>query len=866
MTRRELVQRNVFDPERHGQTLEQCARLAVMRLEDQFVLANRGQDVHEQLVLAMQDALGQTFFGVVREDWYSGLGQDGSGVRTSVDKMHGAAGNSSAISERGGLRIHAGERWQQRWMDVDHAVWERIEQHGRDDAHEPCEHNPGHAVLTKSFDHRCIKGLPRCVVLMVHDTRRHARCFGSCEPLYAGPIGDHEAHARIEVPLGDGIENRLEIGSAAGNEDTEVERHGREHGSRGDEERHFATIACRAWATSPYHCRHAPSSWFAVRCVGSDRVQRGCCGQDRSERRCGCGRQFGYAAVVRRCAHGGKYRHGVRPDERRFLFARGEFSGAACRFGPEKRRVCGDIQLGMLRQTRVSPGRLRSIAGREQLLLRRPLHRESGLPVNATETHLKTMADLPLLSGATWNGHAAEFRRNPPELFLRAQKEFVDIGKIELFKFPVAVLFDPELVHELMVEKHKQLFKSLALKIMFYPMAGRGLFTSDGDLWRRQRKLMAPLFHPPAIRSYAAMMNDVMTRCLDTWKDGDVIDAGKEMTRIAMGVAAKTLFDADTLNESEGISEAIHAMFHYISDHQGSPLVIGRAMLAGKLIDRTDLSPRLAKWRDRAVEALHQAIPLPTPERVRLLRGLRLLDERIQRMTDERRRTGVDRDDLLSRLLAARDEDDGTFMTDQQVRDEAMTLFVAGHETTATSNTWSLYFLSRYPDVYRRWKEEVAQLNGEQPSPDNTSKLTWTRGIFREALRINAPAFAVDRVAMEDVELAGYSFPRLTSFILPIYAIHRNAKFWPDPDRFDPGRFAPEVEAKRPRAAYLPFGIGPRVCIGAMFAELEAMLLLTHVAQRFEFEPLDTKPIGPDLRTVMRPEKPILMRVRKTKR
>lgn len=476
---------------------------------------------------------------------------------------------------------------------------------------------------------------------------------------------------------------------------------------------------------------------------------------------------------------------------------------------------------------------------------------------------MKTIADVPLLSGKTWNGHAAEFRRSPTGIFLRAQRELGPISKIELFKLPAVVVCGPDLVHELLVENAKHLFKSMALKIMFYPMAGRGLFTNDGDPWRRQRKLMAPLFHPQAIRSYAVMMNDVITRCLDTWKDGDVIDAGREMTRITMGVAAKTLFDADTLNESDDISEAIHAMFNYITDQSGSLSVIVRAITAGTLVDQSNLPPTIARWRDKAVDLLHEPIPLPTSERLRLFKAIRLLDDRIQRMTDERRRTTVERDDLLSRLLAARDEDDGSFMTDRQVRDEAMTLFIAGHETTATSTTWALYFLSRHPEVYRRWKQDVADLGQEKPSPDNTNKLVWTRGVFREALRFYPPAFAVDRVAMEPFQLGEYAFERLASFIVPIHTIHRNESLWPDPERFDPGRFTPELEAKRPRAAYLPFGIGQRVCIGAMFAELEALLLLAQIAQRFEFEPIDKDHIGPDMRTALRPEKPILLRVRK---
>ena len=481
---------------------------------------------------------------------------------------------------------------------------------------------------------------------------------------------------------------------------------------------------------------------------------------------------------------------------------------------------------------------------------------------------MKTIADLPLVSGRTWNGHAYEFRQNPMDLLVRAQKELMDnghgdVGKLQFFHFPAVLLFSPELIHEALVEKAKHINKSLALKIMFYPMAGRGLFTSDGDLWRRQRKLMAPLFHPAAIRSYAGTMNEIITRCLDTWQDGEIIDAGREMTRLTMGVAAKTLFDANTLDESQDISDAIHAMFNYINGQTGSVSVVIRAMLAGTLMAKTDLSPSMAKVRDNIVETLHEPVPVPTPERLRLFRGLRLLNERMQRITEERRRTGVQRDDLLSRLLAARDEDDGSFMTDRQVRDEAMTLFVAGHETTATSTTWALYFMSRNPEVYRRWKEEVAGLGGDEPSPDNTPKLVWTRGIFREALRFYPPVFAFDRITVEDMELGGYSLPAFTPLIFPNIAIHRNPLLWPNPEQFDPGRYTPELEAKRPRGAYMPFGLGHRVCIGAMFAELEALLLFAQIAQRFEFEPVDSAPVEPDMQAVFRPKTPVRLRVRK---
>jgi cytochrome P450 len=232
-------------------------------------------------------------------------------------------------------------------------------------------------------------------------------------------------------------------------------------------------------------------------------------------------------------------------------------------------------------------------------------------------------------------------------------------------------------------------------------------------------------------------------------------------------------------------------------------------------------------------------------------------------MIEERRRVGSGRADLLSRLLAARDEDDGSGMTERQVRDEVVTLFVAGHETTATSTTWALHFLSRHPEAYRRWKAEAAALGGRIPTADDAPRLGYTLGVFKEALRLYPAAPALDRVAVEDVTVGGYRLPRKTMVVVCPYALHRQPHLWPDPERFDPDRFSAEAEASRPRLAWLPFGAGPRVCIGAQFAALEAQLLLAQIARRFDLEPVDQNPVGVDFRSVLRPARPVRLRVRR---
>jgi cytochrome P450 len=478
---------------------------------------------------------------------------------------------------------------------------------------------------------------------------------------------------------------------------------------------------------------------------------------------------------------------------------------------------------------------------------------------------MKTIRDIPILPGGGWGGHAGEFRRSPGALLLRAAHEGGDLCAIRFFNVPILVISSPELLHEALVERARSMVKSLATRIMFYPFAGTGLFTAEGDLWRRQRRLMAPLFNPAAVRGYAPQMNAVITQRLDGWRDGDVIDIGVEMTCITMGVVGKVLFDADRLDEAEAVSSAVRTMFEHLNDESGSLSIVVRATLARLLLspERMErLPPLLGKLRDAAVIRLSNLVPLPTAKRRRVLEAIDVIDATVHRMIRDRRARGADptRDDLLSRLLAARDED-GSSMSDRQLRDESVTLFIAGHETTATGLTWALHFLSQNPDAYRRWKNEVAGLEGRMPAAADAARLTYTRGVFKEAIRMYPPVFAFDRIFDEETTLGGYHLPARTPLIVAPYALHRRPDLYPDPERFDPGRFSPEAEAARPRGAYIPFGLGPRVCIGAAFAQLEADLLLAQVAQRFELEAVDSAPVGVSFVAALRPDRPVRLRI-----
>jgi cytochrome P450 len=476
---------------------------------------------------------------------------------------------------------------------------------------------------------------------------------------------------------------------------------------------------------------------------------------------------------------------------------------------------------------------------------------------------MKSLRDIPPLPGAGLDGHASQFRKERGDLLVRLHRECGDIGRIRFFNLHIVSLGAPALLHEALVERARSFEKSLALRMIFHRLAGKGLFTSEGELWRRQRKLMSPLFNPAAVRGYADVMNATIARHLDAWQDGAVVDIGREMTRITMAVAGKTLFDADRFDDADELGAAVRVVFAHLNDQGASLSLVARAFLGARLQALGALPPWADAIRTDALERLSTPTRWPTPKSRRLHAAFALLDAKVQQMIQERRQGGADRRDLLSALLAARDEEGGGAMTDRQVRDEAVTLFVAGHETTATGTTWALTFLAQHPEVYRRWKAEVAALGGRAPTADLTPALPYTAGIFKEALRLYPPAFLLDRVAIEDVAIGGYLLPKGSVIIFSPYALHRQPKIWPDPDRFDPDRFTPEAEAARPKLSWMPFGAGPRVCIGAQFAILEAQILLAQIAQRFELEALSTSPVRAAFERALRPAEPVRVRVRR---
>jgi cytochrome P450 len=399
--------------------------------------------------------------------------------------------------------------------------------------------------------------------------------------------------------------------------------------------------------------------------------------------------------------------------------------------------------------------------------------------------------------------------------FLLDIRQYGDIASFMFGPFRAYALSSPELIHQVLVTDADKFYKPSSLKQSTAPVVGNGLFTNDGDFWKKQRRLVQPAFHTKRIGAYADVMVEHAQALMARWQSGQAYEIDREMTRLTMGIVSKTLFDADVSSEASEIGA----------------MVTDALEVVNKRLDRLMNFP---EW-------------VPTAENRRIHRAVARLDEMIQRFIDDRRKSGEDKGDLLSMLLLARDEDDGGGMTDQQVRDEAMTVFGAGHETTAAALMWTWYLLSQHPEIEARLLEELDMvLGGRTPQLSDLPRLTYTEMVIKEAMRLYPPAWSITRQTVgDDVVISGYPVKKGSVVLLNIYGMHRDARYFPDPERFDPERFSPENEKTIPKHAYLPFGGGPRVCIGNAFAMMEAKLIVATIAPHFHLSLAPGQQVAP---------------------
>jgi cytochrome P450 len=419
-------------------------------------------------------------------------------------------------------------------------------------------------------------------------------------------------------------------------------------------------------------------------------------------------------------------------------------------------------------------------------------------------------------------------QRDPIPFFQRLASDYGDASQFQVGPQQIFFFNHPDLIRELLVTQHRSFHKSRVLqrsKIIF----GEGLLTSEEELHKRQRRLVQPAFHRERIARYAEVMIERAARL--GWKDGEALDIHQEMMRLTLSVVAKTLFDAEVEQEADEIGAALTSL--------------------------VDLFPTLMN----PIANLLRKLPLPRT--IKFRRSLERLDKTVYGIIDERRKSGRDRGDLLSMLLMSVDEEgDGGSMNDQQLRDEAMTLFLAGHETTANALAWTWYLLSLNPDAANAMHRELATVLGDRlPTPADYARLPYTERVVAESMRMFPPAWAVSRLAIEDAMVGQWLVPRGAVVVAAQAVTHRDARWFPDPDRFDPSRFTPEAKASRPKLSYFPFGAGPRICIGEGFAWMEAVLIVATIAQRWKLEPL-SRDVTPQASITLRPKGGIRMRVR----
>ncbi|HKV38948.1 MAG TPA: cytochrome P450, partial [Blastocatellia bacterium] len=394
------------------------------------------------------------------------------------------------------------------------------------------------------------------------------------------------------------------------------------------------------------------------------------------------------------------------------------------------------------------------------------------------------------------------FKRDPLAFLTWLAREYGDVAHFKLGPNNIFALNNPNYIRDVLVTNNKAFKKSRGLQVA-KRFLGEGLLTSETEFHRRQRRLVQPAFHPERIAGYAQTMIDYGTRLADRWTGGESLDIAAQMMELTLAIVAKTLFDADVEGEAGEIRDAITRIMRMFTFTLNMPFA--------ELFERMPFGPKARFERARA-----------------------RLDATIYRIINERRKGGVDRGDLLSMLLMAQDEEDNSQMTDLQVRDEAMTLFLAGHETTANALTWTWYLLSQNPGAESKLHEEIdSVLGGAPPSPSDFRKLVYTEMVFREAMRLYPPAWVMGRQALADYEIGEYVIPAGSTLLMSQFVMHRNPRYYSDPSDFRPERWTPEARAALPRFAYFPFGGGSRTCIGEDFAWMEGVLLIATIARKW---------------------------------
>ncbi len=431
-------------------------------------------------------------------------------------------------------------------------------------------------------------------------------------------------------------------------------------------------------------------------------------------------------------------------------------------------------------------------------------------------------------------GSFRAFVRDPLQFQVQARQRYGDVVRFRVGPLLVHFLYHPDHVRHVLHDHPKNYLRGWHYRLL-RRLLGENLVVSEGDYWLRQRRLAQPAFSRQRLAGYAAVMVEATQQMLARWRQaaaaGQVLDIGREMSRVALAIAGRTLFGRDVSDSADTVGQMFPIAAGYLERRFNRPFTT-------------------------------PPVCVPTPANLRFRRAVRRLNDIVLDLIRERRQEGRDHGDLLSMLMQARDEESGATMTDEQLRSEALAFFLAGHETTATALTWTWYLLAGHPTIQDQVREEACAVLGDRtPSCAEVACLERCRMVIEEAMRLYPPVWAIPRQAVQDDEIGGYRIPAGSTVGLCPFITHRHPSAWENPEAFDPDRFTPERVAGRAKGAYFPFLSGPHQCIGNEFALLEMRLIVALVLLEFDLTPLPDQVVVPVGSIGLRPRDPLRMAV-----
>ena len=437
----------------------------------------------------------------------------------------------------------------------------------------------------------------------------------------------------------------------------------------------------------------------------------------------------------------------------------------------------------------------------------------------------------PTVKADLFGGHFRSFRKNPTD-FLTKISRLGDVTTFQIGKIPAFLINHPDLIRDLLVTNHSKFIKGRALQ-RAKTLLGEGLLTSEKEFHLRQRRMIQPAFHRARIAEYARSMIEFSDNLSGEWTDGDVRDVDREMMRLTLNIVGKTLFNANVEDDAAEVGKAmttIVSMFNFM------------------LLPFSELLEKL-----------------PLPQIRRLKNARQTLDEVIYKIIDERRKSGEDAGDLLSMLLLAQDEETGGAMTDKQIRDECLTIFLAGHETTANALTWTFYLLSQNPEAETKFHRELDEvLSGKSLTPEDYPRLKYTEAVLAESMRLFPPAWTLGRLATEEHEFNNFKVAPKNLVLASQFVMHRDRRFWENAEEFAPERWEKlSIKEVGNKFIYFPFSKGVRNCVGEQFAWMEGVLLLANLGRKWKLSLAPDQKIGLHPMITLRPKFGMRMRIEK---